>query len=104
VQILNRRDLLLLGINRRSRSVELSCERLYMKFCDSQLDNSTHELFERLEIELRGIDDLRLVDTAWLTSQVFKERLEPLLISVRARGGRVTHSSDSIKSQKHGGG
>ena len=75
-----------------------------MKFCDSQLDNTTHELFERLEIELRGIDDLRLVDTAWLTSQGFKERLEPLLISVRARGGRVTHSNESIKSQKHGGG
>jgi hypothetical protein len=98
VQTVNRRDLLLLGINRRSRSVELSCERLYMKYCDSQLDNSTQELFERLEIELRGIDDLRLLDTAWLTCQVFRDRLEPLLISVRTRGGRVTHSSESIKS------
>ena len=72
-----------------------------MKFCDSQLDNSTHELFERLEIELRGIQDLRLVDTAWLTSQVFRDRLEPILISVRARGGRVTHSSESIKNPKY---
>jgi hypothetical protein len=69
-----------------------------MKYCDSQLDNSTQELFERLEIELRGIDDLRLLDTAWLTCQVFRDRLEPLLISVRAGGGRVTHSSESIKS------
>lgn len=66
-----------------------------MKFCDSQLDNSTHELFERLEIELRGIDHLRLLDTAWLTSQVFRDQLEPLLVSVRARGGRVTHCSES---------
>lgn len=74
-----------------------------MKFCDSQLDNTTQELFERLEIELQGIDDLLLVDTAWLTSQVFRDRLEPLLISVRARGGRVTHSSDAIKNQKLGG-
>ena len=98
MQIVNRRDLLLLGINRRSRSVELSCERLYMKFCDSQLDDSTHELFERLEIELRGIDDLRLVDTAWLTCQVFRDRLEPLLISVQARGGRVTHFRKPIKA------
>jgi hypothetical protein len=72
-----------------------------MKFCDSQLDNSTQELFERLEIELRGINDLLLVDTAWLTCQVFRDRLEPLLISVRARGGRVTHSSESIKSLKY---
>jgi hypothetical protein len=66
-----------------------------MKFCDSQLDNSSQELFERLEIELRGIDDLRLVDTAWLTCQVFRDRLEPLLIAVRARGGRVTHTNES---------
>jgi hypothetical protein len=72
-----------------------------MKFCDSQLDNSTHELFERLEIELQGIEDLRLVDTAWLTCQVFRDRLEPLLISVRARGGRVTHSSKTIRNQKY---
>jgi hypothetical protein len=72
-----------------------------MKFCDSQLDNSIHELFERLEIELRGIEDLRLVDTAWLTCQVFRDRLEPILISVRARGGRVTHSSESIKNPKY---
>jgi len=68
-----------------------------MKFCDSQLDNSSQELFERLEIELRGVDNLRLVDTAWLTCQVFRDRLEPLLISVRARGGRVTHSNESKK-------
>lgn len=71
-----------------------------MKFCDSQLDNSTHELFERLEMELQGVDDLRLVDTAWLTSQVFRDRLEPILISVQARGGRVTHAREPVKGTK----
>ena len=98
---MNRRDLLLLGINRKIRPVELSCERLYMKYCDSQLDNSTRELFERLEIELRGVDNLRLVDTAWLSCQDFRERLERLFVSVRARGGRVTNSSESINRSKH---
>jgi hypothetical protein len=68
-----------------------------MKFCDSQLDNSTHELFDRLEIELRAIENIRLVDTAWLTSQEFRERLEPLLISFQARGGHLTHSRKSEK-------
>jgi hypothetical protein len=72
-----------------------------MKFCDSQLDNSTHELFERLEMELREIDDLRLVDTAWLTCQEFRDRIERVLISVRARGGRVTHSSESTSISKY---
>ena len=96
-QTLNRRDLLLLGINRRERSVELSCEWLYMKYCDTQLDNSTQDLFDRLEFELRKIDTVRLVDTAWLTRQDFRVRLEPILASVKARGGRVTHSETEPK-------
>ena len=72
-----------------------------MKYSDSQLDNSTHELFERLEYELRTVDNLRLVDTNWLACQDFRDRLEPLLISVRARGGRVTYSNESTRSSKH---
>ena len=101
MQTLNRRDLLLLGISRRTRSIELSCERLYMKYCDSQLDNSTQELFERLEFELRSVDNLQLVDTNWLACQGFGDRLEPLLISVRARGGQVTYSNESTRSSKY---
>jgi hypothetical protein len=99
---MNRRDLLMLGIHRRARSVELSCERLYMKFCDSHLDDTTQELFERLESELRSAEHIELVDTSWLASQDFRERLEPLLISVRARGGRVTLSSESAKDSARG--
>jgi hypothetical protein len=101
MQTLNRRDLLLLGISRRTRSIELSCERLYMKYCDSQLDNSTQELFERLEFELRSVDNLRLVDTNWLTCDGFRDRLEPLLISVRARGGRVIYSNESARGSEY---
>jgi hypothetical protein len=101
MQTLNRRDLLLLGISRRTRSIELSCERLYMKYCDSKLDDSTQELFERLEYELRSVDNLRLSDTNWLACQGFRDRLEPLLISVRARGGQVTYSNESRSSSKH---
>jgi hypothetical protein len=87
---LNRRELFTLGL-KRSRSLELSCERLYMQYCDANLENTTSELFERLEVELRGIHDLRLVDTAFLASQDFRKYLDPVLESVRARGGRITH-------------
>jgi hypothetical protein len=97
-QTLNRRDLLLLGINRRQRSVDLSCEWLYMKYCDTQLDNTTQDLFDRLEFELRGVDTIRLVDTAWLTRQDFKDWLDPILTTVRARGGRIFHSSKTARS------
>ena len=97
-QTLNRRDLLLLGINRRQRSVDLSCEWLYMKYCDALLDNSTQDLFDRLEFELRGVDTIRLVDTAWLARQDFKDWLDPILTAVRSRGGRITQAAVSRKS------
>jgi hypothetical protein len=92
-QTINRRDLLLLGINRRLRSVDLSCEWLYMKYCDAQLDNYTQDLFDRLEFELRSVDTIRLADTAWLARQDFKDWLEPIRASVETRGGRITHFS-----------
>jgi hypothetical protein len=97
-QSLNRRDLLLLGINRRQRSVDLSCEWLYMKYCDAQLDNYTRDLFDRLDFELRSVDTIRLLDTAWLTRQDFNELLNPIFAAVRARRGHVTYSSETAKN------
>lgn len=94
-QTLNRRDLLLLGINRRQRSLELSCEWLYMKYCDAQLDNSTQDLFERLQSELRNVNTIHLFDAAWLTREDFNDWLAPIFESVRARGGRITQSAES---------
>ena len=73
-----------------------------MKYCDSKLDNSTHELFERLEVELQGVDNLRLVDTTWLSCEDFKQWLEQVFVSVRARGGRITDFSESPKNSKYG--
>lgn len=99
---MNRRELLLLGINRKRRSVELSCERLYRKYCDSRLDDTTGELFERLELELREVEHVVLRDTAWLASEEFRWRLEPLLDAIRSRGGSVDNFADrapEIKSE-----
>jgi hypothetical protein len=70
--------------------VELSCERLYMQFCDSQLDDTSQKLFERLEGEFREVGELRLVDSTWLAREDLGQWLEPLLVSIRSRGGRVT--------------
>jgi hypothetical protein len=85
----NRRDLLLLRIDQGTRSLELSCETLYMRYSDSQLNDTTRELFERLEGDLRAIDELRLVDSTWLAHEDFRQQLEPLLASIRSRGGWV---------------
>jgi len=89
VPTVNRRDFILLKSDRGGRSVELSCEQLYMRYHDSHLDGSSRRLFERLENELKDIDELRLVDSAWLAGEGLGEQLEPLLDSLRARGGRV---------------
>ena len=70
MQTLNRRDLLLLGISRKTRSIELSCERLYMKFCDSHLDNTTQELFERL-----GSNCEALTISSWWTPLGWRARI-----------------------------
>ena len=87
---MNRRDLILLGTNLKARSVELSCERLYMQFCNSQLDDTEQKLLERLKRELRSIEELRLTDSTWLAREDLRQWIEPLLVSVRSRGGRVT--------------
>jgi hypothetical protein len=99
-QTLNRRDLLLLGINRRQRSVDLSCEWLYMKYCDAQLDNYTQELFNRLESELRAVDTIRLQDAAWLAREDFKIWLEPILASVHTSGGQVIRCAETATSSR----
>lgn len=92
---MNRRELLTFAMRRKSRAVELSCERLYMKFCDSLLDDTTAELFERLEADLRNVDALCLVDPSWLANADLKRRLDAILDSARARGIRVENSPDS---------
>ena len=62
-----------------------------MRYHDSHLDGTSRELFQRLENELKDIDELRLVDSAWLADEGLVQRLQPLLGSVRARGGRVEY-------------
>lgn len=86
---MNRRDFIFLKPGRGNRSVELSCEQLYMRYHDSHLDGTSRQLFERLENELKDIDELRLVGSTWLAGEGLRQRLEPLLASVRARGGRI---------------
>jgi hypothetical protein len=44
-------------------------------------------------VELQAVHKLTLMETSWMTCQDLKERLEPLLVSFRARGGKVTYGS-----------
>ena len=60
-----------------------------MRYCDSQLNGTTRELFERLDGELRSIDELHLVDSTWLAHEELRQQLEPVLFSMWSRGGWV---------------
>lgn len=107
---MNRRDFLSLKVTRQGRTLELSCQGLYMQSLDVQVCHAeaadAHEpwmgepptvwatppaddLWERLEADLRGAQHLRVMESEWLESTSLGRRLLPLLDSFRDRGGRV---------------
>jgi len=83
-----RRDFLFL---RAGQPAVLSCEPLFMRFLDSQLDGTTAQLFENLAADLRKVNAVRLADTAWLARTDLRERLDSVLDQYVACGGRVDH-------------
>jgi hypothetical protein len=82
-----RRDFLFL---RAGQPAVLSCEPLFMRFLDSQMDGTTAQLFEHLAADLRKVNAVRLADTSWLARADFKVQLDPVLDGFRAAGGTVT--------------
>lgn len=85
-----RRDFLLLRSARGTTGAyELSCERLYMHYVDALMDGSAEELFNRLDEQLKGAVELRLVEASWLRHAGLRARLDPVLTAFRARGGIV---------------
>jgi hypothetical protein len=110
---MNRRDFLFLRGTPRGRVLELSCQALYMRMLDvdaptKQSDAAVYEHepwmgepptdFEKsagddwlrqIEDQLREVEVLRLIDHEWLHPTGINDRLEPLIVAFRARGGRV---------------
>ena len=84
-----RRDFLFL---RAGQPATLSCEPLFMRFLDSQLNGTTAELFENLAADLRKVNAVQLTDTMWLSRDDLKAQLDAVLDGFRAAGGRVDHS------------
>jgi len=82
---MNRRDFLL--ARPAGQPALLSCERLYMRYLDSQIDGTTLELFEHLAGDLRGVSAVRLTQTSWLARADLKAQLDSVLDRFRAGGG-----------------
>ena len=82
-----RRDFLFL---RAGQPAVLSCEPLFMRFLDSQLDGTTAQLFENLAADLRKVRAVQLDDTTWLSREDFKQQLDTALDAFRASGGKIS--------------
>ena len=81
-----RRDFMLL---RSGQPAVLSCEPLFMRFVDSEMDGTTARLFENLAADLAKVRIVRLTDTAWLARADLKQQLDLVLTEFTSRGGRI---------------
>ena len=83
---IERRDFLLL---RAGQPAVLSCEPLFMRFLDSQVDGSTAQLFDNLAGDLRQVKTVKLTETSWLARADLKEQLDRVLTHFVSNGGRI---------------
>lgn len=87
---MNRRDFFRLKDSARD-SLELSCEKLYMRYLDSQLDGTQEEFLGRTRQALLRKRRIRLKDISWLERGDLKRDLVPLLEEFQAGGGRIEY-------------
>ena len=85
---MDRRDFLLLRTG-CGQPLELSGERLYMRFVDAEADGTSDRLFEGLAGELGATRAVRVTGAEWLSDERLKARIDPILARFRASGGLV---------------
>jgi len=129
MEMITRRDILLVRADRGGRTYDLCCERLYRHFVHSRglatggsdeigervetrrvwLDASgsspaprqtIDDLFARLDRDLRNVDVLRVADTAWLARTDLWQCLQPVLVAFRERGGRLEYSPAPLAGEE----
>ena len=81
-----RRDFLLL---RAGQPAVLSCEQLFMRYLDSQIDDRTPELFAHLAEDLRAVKTVQLTQTSWRARADFNQQLEAVLAVFTSAGGKI---------------
>jgi hypothetical protein len=105
---MNRREFLLFKTDGRTKTAELSCERLYMLYVDTRNTpdpeppevydgepparvalRTARQLFDDISRDLDGVDVLRLLHPEWLADGDFKREVETLIAAVQGRGGCV---------------
>lgn len=111
---MNRRDFLLLRAKPGTRTIEVSCERLYMRYQDLQLASGSdaeagalqydpsfgeppavferrtpEEFFADLERQLRSADVVTLVGEEWLQPEELRANVHALVAHLQRDGVRV---------------
>lgn len=111
---MNRRAFLRLTVRGKERALELSCERLYMRWVDARTGASgagdlpepfdtswegepplevvvpsTGQLMAELDARLSTAHVLRVTGREWLASEDFRHEVESRIEAFRRRGGRV---------------
>lgn len=113
---MNRRDFLRLRVRGGERVLELSCERLYVRYVDALAaergrrvpdqgaprpweepgepplevaERGAADLFAELDRRLASTDVLELIDREWLQPPDLRREIEARLVAFRARGGRI---------------
>ena len=89
---MNRRDFILLGRG-RSRTLDVSCERLYMTFVEARMNGSSADLLARLTEQSARARRVRLRETVWLARDDFQSAIKPILDAFESRGGTVEVAS-----------
>ena len=116
---LSRRDFLRLHVSEGKRVLELSCERLYMRYADACSDAarrqvSNHDdfvrgsrpstgfvmptptdLFDEFERQLAKADELRVLEPDWLNGGSFGREVGKRVDAFEQRGGCVRYGSFS---------
>ena len=96
---MNRRDFMLLGRG-RTRTLEISCERLYMTFVEARMHGSTAALLARLAEQSTRARRVRLRESVWLARDDFRLALEPVLDAFESRGGTVEIVDDEPAAER----
>jgi len=123
---LSRRDFLRLHVSEGKRVLELSCERLFMRYQDAQsgvgrrqisnhddvtpwaqqptgFDTPTlDELFAEFERQLAEVDELCVLEPDWLNGGAFGREVGVRVEAFERRGGHVAFGSFSPPSVSNG--
>lgn len=83
---LGRRDFIRAAV-RPPRDLELSCERLYMKYMDAAGEGRLAEFLADLRAEIAEAGHVRLTGVEWLGQQDFRAALDALLAGAGYREG-----------------